>query len=228
MRDGGRVKVPASRLVAVIRSKANLRRAEHLRVLPDLFELRLDAFPALTARMAAAVEKLPRAVIITARHPAEGGKGNLSAAERRRLLWQFLPWAVGVDVELRSARHLHSLLAQVREQKQTLILSVHHLRRTPSPHEMAEHLTRARDLRADIFKIATRTDTTGDVDRLLAFFDKHREQIPISAMGFGRYGRQSRIELLRRGSALNYVHLGRAALPGQLSLAEARRLARAR
>ncbi len=227
MRNGGTVKAPGPRLVAVIRSKASLRRAQRLRLLPDLFEFRLDAFPASTARMAAAIAKLPRAVIITARHPAEGGHGNLPAVERRRLLSQFLPLAVGVDVELRSARHLPSLLAQARERKLTLILSVHHLHRTPSAREMTEYLTRARDLGADIFKIATRTDTIGAVNRLLAFFEEHREQIPISAMGFGRYGRESRIELLRRGSALNYVHLGKAALPGQLSLSEARRLARA-
>ena len=44
-------------------------------------------------------------------------------------------------------------------------------------------------------------------------------------MGIGELGRRTRLELLRRGSVLNYAHLGRARIAGQPSLRDIRRWA---
>jgi 3-dehydroquinate dehydratase len=44
-------------------------------------------------------------------------------------------------------------------------------------------------------------------------------------MGIGQLGRASRLELARRGSILNYVHLGSRASAGQLSIEQWRRFA---
>jgi 3-dehydroquinate dehydratase len=79
---------------------------------------------------------------------------------------------------------------------------------------------------ADLFKIATRTDTPDELERLLSFFDSNIERLAISAMGMGKLGRVSRRLLAARGSALNYAHLGCSGAEGQFSLAEMRRLLR--
>jgi 3-dehydroquinate dehydratase len=62
------------------------------------------------------------------------------------------------------------------------------------------------------------------VRTLLDFYDRQRRQGPLAAMGIGKFGRASRLELARRGSVLNYAHLGSAAVPGQLSVRDLRRL----
>ena len=210
-------------LVGVIASSGDLNRAARLRRPPDLFELRLDALHPLEPAAAVAIATLPRPFIITARHPWEGGCNNLPAAERRRLFLDFLPQAASVDVELRSVASFRSILDQAREQGKKRILSFHDLRQTPSARVLDSVAHRAQVLSADILKIATRTDTPNDLARLLTFFARWENEIPLSVMGIGKLGRESRVALLRRGSVLNYVHLGAARIAGQLSLAQARR-----
>jgi 3-dehydroquinate dehydratase-1 len=220
--------VKASRVqpqsVAVIASAHDLARAKRLRRLPDLFELRLDAVEVAAAELEYAIARLRAPLIITARHPREGGLNDLSATRRRDLLLRFLPHAAFVDVELRSAKQLEDVLAAADERKVQRVISVHNLRRTPSVAEL-EKLTRAVEKSApSVFKVATRTETPADLDRLVTFFERTKMRIPIAAMGIGALGRASRLQLAAGGSVLNYAHLGTSAAEGQLSLAELLRL----
>lgn len=214
------------RLVGVIASLADLRRATRLRRPPDLFELRLDALPSLGATAQRLIAQLVRPLIITARHPREGGRNNLSAAQCRELLQRWLPRAAFVDVELRASAQLRDVLEAAAEQDTPRIISVHDLRRTPSLRDLERLLSRAEKLSPDIFKLVTRTDRTADVARLLEFFHSHHRRLPMCVMGLGRLGREARRELGRRGSLLHYVHLGAEVVPGQFSLSAARRLNR--
>ena len=93
---------PAGALVAVIASPKALARATRLRHPPDLFELRLDALRHSLGEIARALPKLRAPLLFTARHPAEGGVGQLRLAERRALLRHFLEDAAIIDLELRS------------------------------------------------------------------------------------------------------------------------------
>jgi 3-dehydroquinate dehydratase-1 len=213
--------------VAPILSLPDLWRAARMRRPPDLFELRLDAFARDIDGVEQLLPQLRRPLIVTCRHPAEGGEHNLTVVERRALLLRFLPDAAFVDVELRSAGELKGLLAAAEAKQIGRILSWHALDRTPALAEMHRAAERARVLRADIFKIAVQTDTPNQLERLLTFFDEVTTTVRTSAMGIGKLGRVSRIELARRGSALHYAHLGRATVAGQLSLAAARRLLQA-
>src|SRR5689334_22328914 len=89
------------KLVGVITTADELRRAIRMSNPPDLFELRLDMLkdvPSLEYN----APKLKAPVIITARHPNEGGKGRLTDGQRCELLLRMLPVAAYVDVELRS------------------------------------------------------------------------------------------------------------------------------
>jgi 3-dehydroquinate dehydratase-1 len=64
-------------------------------------------------------------LIVTVRHPLEGGAGALSAQKRRELFEKFLPHAAFVDVELRSVKELASVLNAARQNGVKIILSHH-------------------------------------------------------------------------------------------------------
>jgi 3-dehydroquinate dehydratase-1 len=220
------VKTPA-KIVGVIASRADLSLALRLREPPDFFELRLDLLVDLVDELEEIIPKLRAPLIITARHPREGGANNLSTQERRALLARFLPCARYVDLELRSAHALKKIVDLVRSpqrahaQKIELIISFHDLNDTPNIARLRAKARAAHLLGATVFKIATRTDDKAQLNRLLDFSDMSIS--PIAAMGIGRLGRKARLELMRRGSVLNYVSLGKARVAGQLSLREAQR-----
>ena len=211
-----------ARLVAVIASWADVQRARRLRSSVDLLELRLDAFISAPEELELSIGTLPAPLIITARHPAEGGHNRLSVARRRGMLLRFLPLASLVDIELRSAASLRPVLDAAAASQVHRIISVHDFRRTPTAQRLHELARTAEQLGADIFKIATRTDTAAELERLVEFFETARGPMAISAMGIGKLGRASRKLLAQRGSTLNYAHLGTPQAEGQLSLAEVR------
>lgn len=209
---------PSPQIVGVIFSIVDLAAARRMRRAPELFELRLDAlFPDLD-RVEASIAKWASPLIMTARAPREGGANALPRYTRRSLLDRFLPYANYVDVELGSARHFPAVLASGKRR----IFSFHDFQGTPTFSILSGKAEAAAKLGADVFKVATRVDTSAQLDRLLAFFDRNSAAVPIAAMGMGRLGLQSRLELARRGSALNYAHLGVPQAEGQLSLAQLR------
>jgi 3-dehydroquinate dehydratase-1 len=221
-----RFKVPSAkpRSVGVVASEADLARAATLRRVPDAFELRLDALHGVLSPSDPRIARLAAPIVITARHPAEGGCGSLRAPARQKLLTAFLAHAAFVDVELRSATALRSVLQGAAERRVKRIMSVHALDDAPSLKQMCRWFDAACALAADVFKVAVRVDTPAELERLIEFFEPKKQVLPISAMGIGKLGRRSRIELARRGSALVYAHLGTANVPGQLSLQDVRRL----
>jgi 3-dehydroquinate dehydratase-1 len=210
-------------IVGVIFSRADFQRALRMRKPPDLFELRLDQLVSRIDEVNAAIERLPAPLIITARDPREGGANHLSAPRRRALLLQFLSRAAWVDVELRSARSLAPVLKFAHAQNIRTIVSFHDFKTTPPASRLDEIVSSARSLGTGIIKVATRTDTLAQLDALLDFFERHRGLGNVVAMGIGKFGRASRLELARRGCILNYAHLGSPAAEGQLSVSELRR-----
>jgi len=82
---------------------------------------------------------------------------------------------------------------------------------------------RAKSLGADIFKVATRTDTPAQLARLLDFVTKKDLGLAVSAMGIGKLGAISRVLLAYRGSALVYGSVAAASdIEGQMSLEQLR------
>ena len=213
------------RTVGVIFSQADLQRALRLRKPPDLFELRLDALVPCLDEVRRVVGELRAPLIITARHPSEGGAHHLSTEQRRALLIEFLPRAQFLDVELRSVPAFRSILETAAQKKTKTIISFHDFAAMPSLAHLDRLTARAGSLGAAFLKIAVRTDTRAQLDNLLQFFETHRRGPRTVAMGIGRLGRVSRLELFRRGCPLNYAHLGSQVAAGQLSLDELRRFA---
>jgi len=208
------------RIVGVIASRVDLDRAVRMHRPPDLFELRLDRLPAAAVdRLENMLPKLGAPLIITARHPQEGGAGKLSLRKRRALLTRFLTCADYVDVELRSAIAMQSLLALAGKKKVCRIISFHSFKSTPSARLLSAKARQARAHRADVFKVATRTDKPVELRRLLDFTTNCRVNLPVAVMGVGQLGAISRVLLARAGSVLTYASLGAASdIEGQLSL----------
>jgi len=213
------------KIVGVVFSRGDLDRALRMRRPPDLFELRLDRLVNCRGELEAAIPRLPAPFIVTARDPGEGGAHALSADRRRALLLDFLPRAQYVDVELRAARALRRVLRSASEHKVATIISFHDLETTPRASRLDEIASRARSLGAAVIKVATRTDKPEQLDALLDFFERQRSAADVVAMGIGKLGRASRLAFARRGSPLNYAHLGSPAAAGQLSVKELRRFA---
>ena len=212
------VKEARPQLVGVIASPADFRFAVTMLEPPDLFELRLDHLCGALDQLERKMAILSSPVIITARDPREGGANNLSQKERHDLLLRFLPRAKYVDVELRSARAFKSLLAHARKQNVRRILSLHDFKSTPSARILRAKASLAKMHGADIFKIATRTDTPAQLTRLIDFVTDKGVDFPVSAMGIGKLGALSRVILAQLGSVLIYTSMGRPNVEGQLSI----------
>jgi len=172
---------------------------------PDLFELRLDRVVRVINRLDNKISRLRAPLVITARHPMEGGANRLSPLQRHNLLARFLSRAGYIDVELRSAPVFVSLLRLARRQNVRRIISVHHLKGTPSPSRLRAQARAAKTYGADFFKVATRTDTPAQLTRLIDFAAAKDVDIAVSAMGIGKLGAASRVLLACCGSYFSPV-----------------------
>ena len=213
------------RVVGVIASGADLERAVRMRRPPDLFELRLDRLARMADQVERALPKLSRPLIITARDPYEGGANKLRLRQRRDLLARFLKHAGYIDVELRSARALRALLAIAKTKNVRRIISFHNFKSTPSERILAAKAREAKTQGADIFKVATRTDTPMELGRLLEFMTGTPLNLSLAVMGIGKLGAISRVLLAHAGSVLIYASItGVSDVEGQMSLEQLRGL----
>jgi 3-dehydroquinate dehydratase-1 len=111
------------------------------------------------------------------------------------------------------------LLAIAKTKNVRQIISFHDFKSTPSARLLMAKAYNAKALHADIFKVATRTDTPTELGRLFEFITKNRLNVRLAVMGIGRLGAISRVLLARAGSVLIYASLGPATdVEGQLSL----------
>jgi 3-dehydroquinate dehydratase-1 len=207
-------------VVGTIHSPGSLRRALKLRQGEvDVLELRVDHFADAADELFRAAKDLPAPLIVTVRHPREGGAGELNAKRRGDLYRRFLPLAKYVDVELQSLRSFDVVLDGAQHEGAQAIVSDHHFRGTPSLKVLQDRYCRARSftggrIHADIVKVAARVETPADLARLMAVFDFAKGS-PVSVMGMGPLGKVSRLLLARLGSCLNYGYLDQPQLPGQ-------------
>ncbi len=187
---------------------------------PDVLELRVDGFardPAGLDALATLAAGATRPLIVTVRHPAEGGLDPAlgDASARRRLYERFLPLAAWVDIELRSLGALDPVIAQARARGVRIIASFHDFDGTPGPRRLRALADRAAAAGADVCKIAAATRTPGDLARLLDLLGSGTP-LPLAVMGMGPLGKVSRLALGAAGSVLSYGYLGDGAqVPGQ-------------
>ena len=212
-------------IVGVIASRADLDCALRMRKPPHLFELRLDRLVGIVDQLENILPRLRAPLIITARHPQEGGANKLSLRQRRELLSRFLSHADYVDLELRSVSALRSLLMVAKQKKVQRIISFHNFKSTPPAGVLIAKGRAAKACGANIFKVATRTDTPIEFSRLLDFVAKKSVNLSVAAMGIGKLGAISRVLLARAGSVMVYASVATGTdIEGQLSLEQLRSL----
>jgi len=212
------------RLVGVIMSLTDLNSAIRMRKPPDFFELRLDQLARDIDEVEKKLSKLRAPLIMTARHPREGGANQLSAQQRRDLLSRFFPRARYIDVELRSVNALRSLLQAARKKNVGRIVSFHDLKATPNSRTLRTKARAAKSDGANIFKVATRTDSLAQLTRLLEFITNRDADLAVSVMGIGTLVAISRVLLAHYGSTLVYASIGQSQIEGQMSLEQLRAL----
>lgn len=205
-----------SSVVGTIHSPAALNAARRLkRGEVDFLEVRVDHFIDDLPGVLAATKKLPAPLIITVRHPKEGGAAPLTFAQRADLYRQFFPVAALIDIELRSAEALAPVLREAKKAGIRRILSWHDFKKTPPLDELQERWEKARGFSPDIIKFATRTRTPQDLARLMELQAGTPKKPALSLMGMREFGKISRLALGRAGSVLNYGYLGELQVSGQ-------------
>jgi len=212
-------------VVGTVHSAAGWRAALHLRPVSaiDFVELRLDSLPLELRRLREGAVRMACPLILTARHPAEGGAAQLTAAVRRRLLLDYLDVAAVVDVELRSVKTMQAVLNEAAARKVVRLLSFHDFRRTPPLDTLRRKVVEGRRAGAEVVKIAVQLRSVRDLAVLLQL--QASTDVPLATMGMGPLGRISRLVLAAAGSRLNYGYLDRPQVPGQWPAAElARRI----
>jgi 3-dehydroquinate dehydratase-1 len=181
----------------------------------DVLELRLDLLKVGAEELLGLLEGVETPLLVTARHGAEGGEGNLSAGARWALVEPFLGRAALWDVELRSLGEMREGVRQAQAAGVGVIGSFHDFERTPSAEvlEGAAGMAEATGLAA--VKVATFLQGAEDLATLVRFAGKER-RARVSVMGMGALGPVSRLALAKCGSVLNYGFLGaNGNAPGQ-------------
>ena len=210
---------PADLVVATAHTARGLRQARNLqRGEVGFVEVRLDAPELSRARLAETLPGIRPRLLLTARHPAEGGAQRLPVAARRSLMEEFLSQADAVDVELRSAASMASLLEEAHRRRIQRVISFHDFRRTPRLPRLREVVRRATARGADVVKIATLLRGPGDLAVLLLL--QSTAKVPLATMGMGPLGKVSRLVLAAAGSRLNYGYLDKAQVSGQWAALE--------
>lgn len=222
-RQNSRDLIKPGAIVGPIHSPESLRAARRLVAgVVDLLEVRVDHFADAPDTLLDAVGGLTLPLIVTVRHPAEGGKHDLGFARRRELYSQFLPVAAAIDVELRSVKALSGVLEAARAGGVQVIVSFHNFEATPTAAQLEKTVKGAVAAGADVVKIAAKAETGADLHRLLGLFVEKTSR-PLSVMAMGRFGKVSRLLFAQAGSVLNYAYLGTANASGQWSARDFRR-----
>lgn len=202
-------------VVATVHTRRGLQLAEKLvHDEIDLLEVRLDCLADHFAFLDQTLSRMSRPLLLTARHPLEGGTNSLSQKSRRASLLRFLPLASAVDVELRSVAAMAEVVRSARADGKTLVLSFHDFQRTPSVTRLRAKVSAARRSGADVVKIATTLNSARDLATLI-LLQSSAGKFPLATMGMGSLGRVSRLALAAAGSQLNYGYLDRPQVAGQ-------------
>ncbi len=201
---------------------AYLRTNPGIAVEIDWLEFRLDDLREHLDEAEAVAAEFRGKLLITARHPSEGGKGDLPRETRFALLRRFLPFAGWMDVELRTVPDAGEVIAEAQAAGVRVVGSFHDFEAMPADAILGRSIAAAMEQGLDAAKLAVRMERVSDIFVLAAMVET--SPIPVSAMGMGPVGKLSRLVLARAGSILNYGFLQTPNAPGQWPARELKRL----
>lgn len=210
--SGGRAKVVGS-----FGGPDELRQAVAATLRPscDLVEIRLDLLDAGGVERGAWAHLADMPLLFTARRGEEGGRGDLTAAQRIGLLECALDDAACIDIEVASIGETAGLLDTLRSRGIPWVASFHDFGKLPDTAVLADAAARALAAGASVFKAAAMLHSPADMARL-AEFQLADHGIPVATMGMGPLAPVSRLLCAQCGSVLNYGYLGETpTAPGQ-------------
>ena len=180
-------------------------------------EVRVDLFPEVTPDEIRNVCNNLRAsgahMILTVRHPDEGGKPLPIA--RAEFFETCIDLVDEIDVELLHQDDLKDVLRMVRRKGKSVIFSYHNFEGTPRLSELEMLYDIAPLTSGDIFKIATMVASEEDIQRLIKFTVEHSGE-SIAVMGMGEKTKWLRYVLPLIGSKIAYAAPGNGTTaPGQ-------------
>ena len=200
---------------------------------PDLLEWRIDGYgevgnvgeslQALT-QLRAAIEEIP--LIFTCRIDAEGG---FKTIDRRELITKTIRTGSAdiIDIEMCNDRtFIDAVIEACRSRGAKLILSYHNFNETPDRAFIHGKLIEARDLGADIAKVAVMPQNYEDVLTLLGATLMARNEglgIPIVTMSMGSEGAVTRLAGGLFGSDITFAIGKQASAPGQIAIGALRK-----
>ena len=156
-------------------------------------------------------------------------KGSWQGSEKERIgllikSLEIKPAYIDIGIHTSPALIKKLLSAKMKIAPTTkIIISHHNFNHTPSQTELWKIVNKAKELGADIVKIATTAQTLDDNLVIFNLLAKARQdRIPLIALCMGRQGRISRMLGSVFGSYLTYAAIDRSSLtaPGQLVVEE--------
>ena len=184
----------------------------------DVVEIRLDQL-IQENELKTKISSITKPLLLTCRHPKEGGDNNISEPLKRvSIIEPLLSHASAIDIEISTANEMKNLITEAKSKNIQVVLSYHNFETTPNLAELKTIATEAKDKGADIIKIATTTNTIHELITLLTFSENESIE-NLSFMGMGKFGMSSRLVAAQSGSVLNYSAIAETSIEGQWQLA---------
>ena len=184
----------------------------------DVVEIRLDQL-IQENELKTKISSITKPLLLTCRHPKEGGDNNISEPLKRvSIIEPLLSHASAIDIEISTANEMKNLITEAKSKNIQVVLSYHNFEITPNLAELKTIATAAKDKGADIIKIATTTNTIQELITLLTFSENGSIE-NLSFMGMGKFGMSSRLVAAQSESVLNYSAIAETSIEGQWQLA---------
>ncbi len=194
----------------------------------DLIELRVDSLQNREGWNKLLRKDLP--FIFTNRSKNEGGAFKGSEEKRVEIILDAVGRGVScVDIELSTPERLRDrVVSEAKRAGVTVLMSHHDFSATPSVEVLIDLASKMAETGCDLVKVVTLAQNLADSMRVLDFLiDAQGEvDVPVIALAMGEAGRVTRITAPLLGSPITYANVGKATAPGQLEVAETKKLLR--
>ncbi len=207
------------RIALVISDKENNEAIKTLRV--DILEIRVDQFERFEMDYirdsVLERKKTGLPLILTVRNAAsEGGRSNIPDGDKLKIFQALAGEVDALDIELKSPL-LSEVVHLAKENDKRVIVSSHNFKSTPKCPVAEKIFKEAMEKGADIVKIAAQADSMNDVNKLMKFTLKHKND-NIITISLGDMGSLSRLMFPAAGSLLTYSYMDKPSAPGQVPL----------
>lgn len=190
-------------------------------------ELRIDRL-ASASDVADLIRLVEVPHIVACRTPEFGGFFAGSEVERiERLEAASHAGAAAVDIEFFTEATLRDrLICTARADRTPVLIGYENMKQTPPMEVLVQGVRAVAELGPDLVKLAVRATCQGDLLTVLRMVMEMREilDVPFAAIALGSPGAASRPLACALGSSFTYCAVESGVVPGQLTVAETRRV----